>query len=92
MQTSYCKHCTLLHPATKLVSLLVVLLQITQVLRYHVSDVGAIATPFTNRTITTLSTLFTDPLGLVAPSTVVAVGSRAGVVTPNIYYPGVSVM
>lgn len=61
--------------------------QVTQVLLYHVAP-RVIPTPFTNGTTTTLSDAFTTPLGLVAPSTVQAVGSRAGVITSNIYFPG----
>jgi hypothetical protein len=76
---------------TRYVLLLTVLLQVTQVLLYHVAP-RVIPTPFTNGTTTTLSDAFTTPLGLVAPSTVQAVGSRAGVITSNIYFPGVSVM
>jgi hypothetical protein len=77
------------HPVLLLLLLLLLLLQLTDALLYHVSP-AIFTTPFTNTTA--IPTLFTpNTLDLVAPTTVVATGSTAGVVTPNIWFPGVSV-
>jgi hypothetical protein len=67
---------------------MLLLLQVLAVLTYHVSP-AIFATPFVNtEAIPTL--LDGQTLGLIAPNRVVAAASNATVVTPNIYFPGVS--